>query len=143
MATATRSKIIAEMPDSRVTSPLTLRRQELHLMSRIYATEERLLEPVEDPDRDALVLAACTAMLKDAAAHARDRRLAFETAEMVYNRMARRRIEAQKNATERLKVKAAVATSAARSWQPNGRQQPPPDPELQAMIHGAGANSDG
>ena len=88
MATATRSKIIAEKPDSRVASTLTLRRQELHLMSRIYATEERLLEPFEDPDRDALVLTACTAMLKDATADARDRHLAFETAEMVYNRMA-------------------------------------------------------
>ena len=65
-----------------------------------------------------------------------DRRLAIETVEKVNRRLDHRWIEAQKNATERLKVKATVAAQAVRTWQPN---VPPPEPdsELQALIDGA------
>ncbi len=45
------------------------------------------------------------------------------------------------NTTERLRIKASVAAAAARTWQPNG-PPPPPDPELQALIDGAGAAED-
>ncbi len=45
------------------------------------------------------------------------------------------------NTTERLRIKASVAAQATRTWQPN-RQPPEPDPELQAMIDGAGADQD-
>ena len=41
------------------------------------------------------------------------------------------------NTTERLRIKASVAADTVRTWQPNG-QPAEPDPELQAMIDGAG-----
>ena len=40
--------------------------------------------------------------------------------------------------TERLRIKASVAADTVRTWQPNGYQPPEPDPELQALIDGAG-----
>ena len=131
--------VLAEKPDSRVASPLTLRRQELRMMSKIYATEEALLAPVEDPARDTLVLEACRAMLKDATAHSRDRRLAIDTAEKVNRRLDTRWIEAQKNATERMKIQATFAATSVRSWQPNG-QPPEPDQELADLINGVGVD---
>ena len=130
--------VLAEKPDSRLASPLTLRRQELRMMSKIYATEAALLAPVEDPERDTLVLEACRVMLKDATAHSRDRRLAIDTAEKVNRRLDTRWIEAQKNATERMKIQATFAATSVRSWQPNGDLEP--DPELQAMIDGTGSD---
>ncbi len=46
------------------------------------------------------------------------------------------------NTTERLRIKASVAAGTVRTWQPNGYQPPEPDPELQAMIDGAGIEDD-
>ena len=106
---------------------VTLRRQELRLMKKIYDTEDRMMEPVCNPERDSLVLEACRLMIGDALAGDRDMALAIDVAERVNKRLDHRWIEAQKNATERMKIKAQVATTAVRSWQPNGYQAPPPD----------------
>ena len=114
-------------------------------MSKVYDAEERLMQPMTNPERDELVLSACRAMMElcdCGEASADDRRLAIETVEKVNRRLDHRWIEAQKNATERLKIKASVAADTARSWQPNGTRPSNFDPELQAIIDVGGIEDD-
>ncbi len=121
--------------------PADLQRQELRLLQKVYDAEDRLLEQTDLPERDAAALHTCLDMLANPDTIDRDRRSTVRLLEMVNKRLDNRNIELLKNNTERLKVKALVATSAVRSWQPN-RQPPEPDPELQAMIDGAGRDID-
>ena len=72
----------------------------------------------------------------------RDKRSAVKMMESVNRRLDTRDIRLIENATERLKIKATVATSATRTWQPNGYEPPEPDPELQALIDWAGVEDD-
>lgn len=110
-------------------------------MDRVYSAEDALLQQVARPDRDEVALDAATKTPADAPATQLDRRTAFRLLERVNSRLGARGIALVRNATERLRVRAMLATSAARSWQPNG-PQPAPDPELQSMIDGAVPNPD-
>ena len=122
--------------------PADLQRQELRLLQKVYDAEDRLLEQTDLPERDAAALHTCLDMLANPDTNDRDRRSTVRLLEMVNKRLDNRNIELLKNNTERLKVKALVATSAVKSWQPNGYPPPEPDPELQALIDGAGATTD-
>ena len=80
-------------------------------------------------------------MIQDPDATPRGKRSAVKLMESVNRRLDTRDIPLIENATERLKIKASVAADTVRTWQPN-RQPPEPDPELQAMIDGAGRDID-
>ena len=116
-----------------------LRRQEIQLMQKIYSTEAKLLAEEDYPERDQTAIQTCIAMINDPEASARDKRTGVKLLEQVSRRLDHRDIELRKNCTERLKVQASVATAAVNQWQPNG-PAPEPDPELQDMIDGAGAD---
>ena len=122
--------------------PLALRRKELRLMQQVYDAENRLLQRSDFPDRDKIVVETCIKMIKDPDATPRDKRSAVKMMESVNRRLDTRDIRLIENATERLKIKASVAADTVRTWQPNGYQAPPPDPELQALIDGAGTEDD-
>ena len=126
----------------RTDHPLQLRRQEIHLMQKVYSTEAKLLVEADYPERDRKALDACFSMLDNPEASERDKRTAVKLLERVSTRIDGRTIELLKNNAERLKIKAQVATTAVKSWCPNGYEPPEPDPELQALIDGAGADSD-
>ena len=86
-------------------------------------------------------LAAALSMLADCESNLRDKRTALRLLERVNTRVDDRAKWMIQNITERLRIKASVAADTARTWQPNHRR-PPRDPELQALIDGAGADSD-
>ncbi len=121
----------------RTDHPLQLRRQEIQLMQKVYATEAKLLVEEDYPERDQTAIKTCIAMINDPDASARDKRTGVKLLEQVSRRLDHRDIELRKNSTERLKIQASVATAAVHQWQPNG-EPPEPDPELQDMIDGAG-----
>ena len=133
--------IPANTEPGRVPSSMTLRRQEMRLMLRIYRTEDRLLEQVDDPERDRLALATCRDLILAPDASDSAKRDAVRLLELVNTRLDNRGIALTRNNTDRLRVKASVAAATVRTWQPNGRQ-PEPDPELQALIDGAGVEGD-
>ena len=132
---------VTDLDERRDDHPLALRRKELRLMKQVYDAENRLLQRSDFPDRDKIVVEACIKMIEDADASPRDKRSAVKMMESVNRRLDTRDLRLIENATERLKIKSQVAAQAVRSWTPNG--PPEPDPELQAMIDGAGADSDG
>ncbi len=110
-------------------------------MKQVYDAENRLLQRSDFPDRDKIVVEACIKMIRDPDATDRGKRSAVKLMEAVNRRLDTRELRIIENATERLKIKASVAADTVRTWQPHG-PQPEPDPELQAMIDGAGTDSD-
>ncbi len=121
--------------------PLALRRKELRLIDRVYSAEDALLQQAARTDRDEAALEAALSMLADSEATTRDKRTALRLLERVNTRLDNRAKWMIQNTTERLRIKASVAADTVRTWQPNG-PPPPPNPELQALIDGAGADSD-
>ncbi len=121
--------------------PLALRRKELRLVGRVYEAEDKLLQQTTDPERDRLALDAAKDMLNDPEATPRDRRTSLKVLERINKRLDERAKWLTQNTTERLRIKAYVAADTTRTWQPNG-PPPEPDPELQAMIDGAGRDID-
>ncbi|MCZ6699140.1 MAG: hypothetical protein O7D94_09445 [Planctomycetota bacterium] len=126
----------------RTDHPLQLRRQEIQLMQKVYATEAKLLVEADYPERDQKALRACIEMVDDPEASTRDKRTAVKLLEKVSSRLDHPHIELSRNNTERMKIKAQVATSAINTWQPNGAP-PEPDSELQKLIDGAGSDQEG
>ncbi len=122
--------------------PLALRRKELRLIDRVYSAEDALLQQAARTDRDEAALEAALSMLADSEATTRDKRTALRLLERVNTRLDNRAKWMIQNTTERMKIKAQVASTAVKSWHPNGYEQPEPDPELQAMIDGAGRDID-
>ena len=118
---------------------LALRLKELRLIQHVYDAESRLLERSDFPDRDKVVVESCITMIRDADATDRGRLSAMKLMESVNRRLDAREDRISKNATERMKIKAEVASHAVHQWQPNGYHNP--DPELQALIDGAGGIS--
>ncbi len=121
--------------------PLSLRRKELRLINRVYSAEDALLQQAARTDRDEAALEAALSMLADSESTTRDKRTALRLLERVNTRLDNRAKWMIQNTTERLRIKASVAADTVRTWQPNG-PPPEPDPELQAMIDGAGVEDD-
>ncbi|MCZ6651487.1 MAG: hypothetical protein O7D91_00445 [Planctomycetota bacterium] len=80
-------------------------------------------------------------MLADSEATPRDKRTALRLLERVNTRLDNRAKWMIQNTTERMRIKASIAADTVRTWQPNG-PPPPPNPELQALIDGAGRDID-
>ena len=121
---------------------MSLRRRDIRMMLRIYRAEERLVEQADNVERDALALAACRDLLLAENATDSAKRGAVNLMEKVNTRLDNRFIALTKNNTERMKIKAQVASTAVRSWNPNGYPQPEPNAEWQALIDGAGDASE-
>ncbi len=121
--------------------PISLRRKELRLIDRVYSAEDALLQQAARTDRDEAALEATLSMLADSEATPRDKRTALRLLERVNRRLDGRAKWLVENATARLKIKAGVAADTVRTWQPN-RPPPEPNPELQALIDGAGIEDD-
>ncbi len=81
-------------------------------------------------------------MLADSESTPRDKRTALRLLERVNTRLDNRAKWMIQNTTERLRIKASVAADTVRTWQPNGTRPSNFDPELQAMIDGAGRDID-
>ncbi len=122
--------------------PLSLRRKELRLIDRVYSAEDALLQQAARTDRDEAALEAALSMLADSEATTRDKRTALRLLERVNTRLDNRAKWMIQNTTERLRIKASVAADTVRTWQPNGTRPSNFDPELQAMIDGAGRDID-
>ncbi len=135
------NRLAATQAEATDEHPISLRRKELRLIDRVYSAEDALLQQVARTDRDEAALDAVMTMLDDSEATSRDKRTALRLLERVNTRLDNRAKWMIQNTTERLRIKASVAADTVRTWQPNG-PPPPPDPELQALIDGAGIEDD-